>query len=156
VAEIGGHWEALYSLAVRPFNGSGGTKDNRDLRAGAELCALCVAGSRGRAPSYCGQGAALCRGRAAAARVGGLTRQEMGRTTVPPPRRAYTLCGACRRASSSPETEEGEAGRRRVRWSSASTGLWLWLTARGESYGFTGEDAQGQDAKEWVRAVRTC
>uniref|UniRef100_A0A0E0KPR9 MYND-type domain-containing protein n=1 Tax=Oryza punctata TaxID=4537 RepID=A0A0E0KPR9_ORYPU len=38
-AAVGGHREALYSLAVIQFNGSGGTKDDRDLRAGAALCA---------------------------------------------------------------------------------------------------------------------
>lgn len=34
-AAVGGHREALYSLAVIQFNGSGGSKDDRDLRAGA-------------------------------------------------------------------------------------------------------------------------
>ncbi|VAH47216.1 unnamed protein product [Triticum turgidum subsp. durum] len=38
-AAVGGHREALYSLAVIQFNGSGGSKDDRDLRAGAALCA---------------------------------------------------------------------------------------------------------------------
>jgi len=38
-AAVGGHREALYSLAVIQFNGSGGGKDDRDLRAGAALCA---------------------------------------------------------------------------------------------------------------------
>ncbi|KAM3386620.1 hypothetical protein ACQJBY_009900 [Aegilops geniculata] len=38
-AAVGGHREALYSLAVIQFNGSGGIKDDRDLRAGAALCA---------------------------------------------------------------------------------------------------------------------
>jgi TPR repeat protein len=38
-AAVGGHREALYSLAVVQFNGSGGGKDDRDLRAGAALCA---------------------------------------------------------------------------------------------------------------------
>ena len=38
-AAVGGHREALYSLAVILFNGSGGGKDDRDLRAGAALCA---------------------------------------------------------------------------------------------------------------------
>ncbi|KAL5214392.1 hypothetical protein ABZP36_003544 [Zizania latifolia] len=37
-AAMGGHREALYSLAVIQFNGSGGTKDDKDLRAGAALC----------------------------------------------------------------------------------------------------------------------
>jgi len=38
-AAVGGHREALYSLAVIQFNGSGGGKDDRDLREGAALCA---------------------------------------------------------------------------------------------------------------------
>jgi len=32
VTAVGGHLEALYSLAVIQFNGSGGGKDDRDLR----------------------------------------------------------------------------------------------------------------------------
>ncbi|KAK3144967.1 hypothetical protein QOZ80_4AG0320490 [Eleusine coracana subsp. coracana] len=42
-AAVGGHREALYSLAVIQFNGSGGGKDDRDLRAGAALCARAAA-----------------------------------------------------------------------------------------------------------------
>ncbi|KAG0489263.1 hypothetical protein HPP92_008074 [Vanilla planifolia] len=38
-AGIGSHAEALYSLAVIQFNGSGGTKSDKDLRAGVALCA---------------------------------------------------------------------------------------------------------------------
>ncbi|KAJ3675771.1 hypothetical protein LUZ60_004813 [Juncus effusus] len=37
-AAIGRHAAALYSLAVIQFNGSGGSKHDRDLRAGAALC----------------------------------------------------------------------------------------------------------------------
>uniref|UniRef100_A0A0D9YJB4 MYND-type domain-containing protein n=1 Tax=Oryza glumipatula TaxID=40148 RepID=A0A0D9YJB4_9ORYZ len=36
-AAVGGHAAALYSLAVIQFNGSGGAKSDRDLRAGAAL-----------------------------------------------------------------------------------------------------------------------
>uniref|UniRef100_M8CNN6 At2g35280-like TPR domain-containing protein n=1 Tax=Aegilops tauschii TaxID=37682 RepID=M8CNN6_AEGTA len=39
-AAVGGHREALYSLAVIQFNGSGGSKADRDLRAGAALSFL--------------------------------------------------------------------------------------------------------------------
>ncbi|XP_017700367.1 F-box protein At1g67340-like [Phoenix dactylifera] len=38
-AAIGAHTAALYSLAVIQFNGSGGSKNNKDLRAGVALCA---------------------------------------------------------------------------------------------------------------------
>ncbi|XP_051122679.1 F-box protein At1g67340-like [Andrographis paniculata] len=38
-AAIGSHPSALYSLAVIQFNGSGGTKNDKDLRAGVALCA---------------------------------------------------------------------------------------------------------------------
>ncbi|KAK6160406.1 hypothetical protein DH2020_003787 [Rehmannia glutinosa] len=38
-AAIGSHAPALYSLAVIQFNGSGGTKNDKDLRAGVALCA---------------------------------------------------------------------------------------------------------------------
>jgi hypothetical protein len=41
-AAVRGHRDALYSLAVVQFNGSGG-KDERDLRAGAALCARAAA-----------------------------------------------------------------------------------------------------------------
>ncbi|KAG6425497.1 hypothetical protein SASPL_115935 [Salvia splendens] len=38
-AAIASHAPALYSLAVVQFNGSGGTKSDKDLRAGVSLCA---------------------------------------------------------------------------------------------------------------------
>ncbi|KAL1550454.1 F-box protein-like protein [Salvia divinorum] len=38
-AAIASHAPALYSLAVVQFNGSGGTKSDKDLRAGVALCA---------------------------------------------------------------------------------------------------------------------
>ncbi|KAK4423946.1 F-box protein [Sesamum alatum] len=38
-AAISSHASALYSLAVIQFNGSGGTKNDKDLRAGVALCA---------------------------------------------------------------------------------------------------------------------
>ncbi|KAH9604728.1 hypothetical protein KSS87_012616 [Heliosperma pusillum] len=38
-AAIKSHGPALYSLAVIQFNGSGGTKNDKDLRAGVALCA---------------------------------------------------------------------------------------------------------------------
>ncbi|XP_057420220.1 F-box protein At1g67340 [Lotus japonicus] len=38
-AAISSHARALYSLAVIQFNGSGGTKSDKDLRAGVALCA---------------------------------------------------------------------------------------------------------------------
>ncbi|CAN6464774.1 unnamed protein product [Victoria cruziana] len=38
-AAIASHAPALYSLAVIQFNGSGGTKNDKDLRAGVALCA---------------------------------------------------------------------------------------------------------------------
>lgn len=38
-AAIGSHAPALYSLAVIQFNGSGGSKRDKDLRAGVALCA---------------------------------------------------------------------------------------------------------------------
>ncbi|PIN13996.1 hypothetical protein CDL12_13376 [Handroanthus impetiginosus] len=38
-AAIGSHAPALYSLAVVQFNGSGGSKNDKDLRAGVALCA---------------------------------------------------------------------------------------------------------------------
>ncbi|KAK1259721.1 F-box protein [Acorus gramineus] len=38
-AAMGSHASALYSLAVIQFNGSGGTKNDKDLRAGVALCA---------------------------------------------------------------------------------------------------------------------
>ncbi|KAG1330932.1 F-box protein [Cocos nucifera] len=38
-AAIGSHAAALYSLAVIQFNGSGGSKNDKDLRAGVALCA---------------------------------------------------------------------------------------------------------------------
>ncbi|KAI5351944.1 hypothetical protein L3X38_004835 [Prunus dulcis] len=38
-AAIGSHAPALYSLAVIQFNGSGGSKNDKDLRAGVALCA---------------------------------------------------------------------------------------------------------------------
>lgn len=38
-AAIKSHAPALYSLAVMQFNGSGGSKNNKDLRAGVSLCA---------------------------------------------------------------------------------------------------------------------
>ncbi|XP_031490933.1 F-box protein At1g67340-like [Nymphaea colorata] len=38
-AAIASHSPALYSLAVIQFNGSGGTKNDKDLRAGVALCA---------------------------------------------------------------------------------------------------------------------
>ncbi|KAK8933877.1 F-box protein [Platanthera zijinensis] len=38
-AATGYHAEALYSLAVIQFNGSGGSKNEKDLRAGVALCA---------------------------------------------------------------------------------------------------------------------
>ncbi|XP_047314569.1 F-box protein At5g50450 [Impatiens glandulifera] len=38
-AAIENHAPALYSLAVIQFNGSGGTKNDKDLRAGVALCA---------------------------------------------------------------------------------------------------------------------
>ncbi|XP_030961339.1 F-box protein At1g67340 [Quercus robur] len=38
-AAISSHAQALYSLAVIQFNGSGGTKNDKDLRAGVALCA---------------------------------------------------------------------------------------------------------------------
>ncbi|CAO2828988.1 unnamed protein product [Amaranthus hypochondriacus] len=38
-AAINSHAQALYSLAVIQFNGSGGTKSDKDLRAGVALCA---------------------------------------------------------------------------------------------------------------------
>ncbi|XP_009412757.2 F-box protein At5g50450 [Musa acuminata AAA Group] len=38
-AAIGSHAAALYSLAIIQFNGSGGSKTDKDLRAGAALCA---------------------------------------------------------------------------------------------------------------------
>jgi TPR repeat protein len=41
-AAVRGHRDALYSLAVVQFNGSGG-KEERDLRAGAALCARAAA-----------------------------------------------------------------------------------------------------------------
>ncbi|KAK4784937.1 hypothetical protein SAY86_001626 [Trapa natans] len=37
-AAIGSHARALYSLAVIQFNGSGGSKDDKNLRAGVGLC----------------------------------------------------------------------------------------------------------------------
>ncbi|KAL8137817.1 hypothetical protein V2J09_003818 [Rumex salicifolius] len=37
-AAIGGHAQAMFSLAVIQFNGSGGAKSDRDLRAGVALC----------------------------------------------------------------------------------------------------------------------
>ncbi|XP_008801684.2 F-box protein At1g67340-like [Phoenix dactylifera] len=37
-AAIGSHAAALYSLAVIQFNGSGGSKNDKDLRAGVALC----------------------------------------------------------------------------------------------------------------------
>ncbi|KAE8813931.1 F-box protein [Hordeum vulgare] len=39
-AAVGGHPAALYSLAVIQFNGSGGAKSDRDMRASASLCPL--------------------------------------------------------------------------------------------------------------------
>ncbi|XP_072981670.1 F-box protein At1g67340-like [Typha angustifolia] len=42
-AAIGCHGAALYSLAVIQFNGSGGSKDDKDLRAGAALCVRAAA-----------------------------------------------------------------------------------------------------------------
>ncbi|KAJ1286863.1 hypothetical protein BS78_03G384700 [Paspalum vaginatum] len=42
-AASGGHAAALYSLAVIQFNGSGGAKSDRDLRAGAARCARAAA-----------------------------------------------------------------------------------------------------------------
>ncbi|KAJ4960857.1 hypothetical protein NE237_020767 [Protea cynaroides] len=38
-AAINSHASALYSLAVIQFNGSGGTKNHKDLKAGVALCA---------------------------------------------------------------------------------------------------------------------
>ncbi|KAM7269677.1 hypothetical protein ACFE04_025174 [Oxalis oulophora] len=38
-AAIGTHDQSLYSLAVIQFNGSGGSKNDKDLRAGVALCA---------------------------------------------------------------------------------------------------------------------
>ncbi|XP_073000559.1 F-box protein At1g67340-like [Typha latifolia] len=38
-AAMGSHADALYSLAVIQFNGSGGSKGDKDLRAGVALCA---------------------------------------------------------------------------------------------------------------------
>lgn len=38
-AAISSHAQALYSLAVVQFNGSGGSKNDKDLRAGVALCA---------------------------------------------------------------------------------------------------------------------
>ncbi|KAE8716610.1 F-box protein [Hibiscus syriacus] len=38
-AAVSSHAQALYSLAVIQFNGSGGSKDDKDLRAGVALCA---------------------------------------------------------------------------------------------------------------------
>jgi hypothetical protein len=38
-AAIGTHEQSLYSLAVIQFNGSGGSKNDKDLRAGVALCA---------------------------------------------------------------------------------------------------------------------
>ncbi|KAL0921366.1 hypothetical protein M5K25_008430 [Dendrobium thyrsiflorum] len=38
-AAMGSHSAALYSLAVIQFNGSGGSKNEKDLRAGVALCA---------------------------------------------------------------------------------------------------------------------
>lgn len=38
-AAIGSHSAALYALAVIQFNGSGGCKNDKDLRAGVALCA---------------------------------------------------------------------------------------------------------------------
>ncbi|KAG0456602.1 hypothetical protein HPP92_024390 [Vanilla planifolia] len=38
-AAMGSHSAALYSLAVIQFNGSGGSKNDKDLRAGVALCA---------------------------------------------------------------------------------------------------------------------
>ncbi|XP_057530914.1 F-box protein At1g67340-like [Amaranthus tricolor] len=38
-AAINSHAQALYSLAVIQFNGSGGSKSDKDLRAGVALCA---------------------------------------------------------------------------------------------------------------------
>lgn len=38
-AAIGSHASALYSLAVVQFNGSGSSKNDKDLRAGVALCA---------------------------------------------------------------------------------------------------------------------
>lgn len=38
-ASIRSHAQALYSLAVIQFNGSGGSKSDKDLRAGVSLCA---------------------------------------------------------------------------------------------------------------------
>lgn len=38
-AAISSHAQALYTLAVIQFNGSGGSKNNKDLRAGVALCA---------------------------------------------------------------------------------------------------------------------
>ncbi|XP_072953435.1 F-box protein At5g50450-like isoform X2 [Typha angustifolia] len=42
-AAMGCHAAALYSLAVIQFNGSGGSKDDKDLRGGAALCARSAA-----------------------------------------------------------------------------------------------------------------
>ena len=60
-AAVGGHREALYSLAVIQFNGSGGSKDDRDLRAGAALCAR--AASLGHVDALREIGRASCRER---------------------------------------------------------------------------------------------
>ncbi|KAG6480129.1 F-box protein At1g67340-like [Zingiber officinale] len=38
-AAVGSHAAALYSLAIVQFNGSGGSKAHKDLRAGVSLCA---------------------------------------------------------------------------------------------------------------------
>ncbi|KAJ9140165.1 hypothetical protein P3X46_030845 [Hevea brasiliensis] len=38
-AAVKSHAQALYSLAVMQFNGSGGSKNDKDLRAGVSLCA---------------------------------------------------------------------------------------------------------------------
>ncbi|XP_010917530.1 F-box protein At5g50450 [Elaeis guineensis] len=42
-AAIGSHMAALYALAVIQFNGSGGSKHDKDLRAGVALCARAAA-----------------------------------------------------------------------------------------------------------------
>jgi hypothetical protein len=38
-AAVGGHRHASYSRAIIQFNGSGGSKDDHTLHAGAMLCA---------------------------------------------------------------------------------------------------------------------
>eukprot|EP00252_Welwitschia_mirabilis_P012475 TRINITY_DN2754_c0_g3_i1.p1 TRINITY_DN2754_c0_g3~~TRINITY_DN2754_c0_g3_i1.p1 ORF type:complete len:430 (-),score=-7.51 TRINITY_DN2754_c0_g3_i1:954-2243(-) len=42
-AAVASHAPALHSLAIIQFNGSGGTKTNRDLKAGVALCARAAA-----------------------------------------------------------------------------------------------------------------